>query len=84
MGHTPHTAVGRGDEFNPESEKHFPLLILKAVEPGCTLELQIEDVVSGKVTRATTMDSAEEDREVFESLVLEAFREAWSKYTHNR
>src|SRR3990167_1866534 len=30
------------DEFDPQSETHHPLLIIKAVEPGCTTELQIE------------------------------------------
>lgn len=64
-------------EFDPTSERHFPLLIIKAVEPGCTTELQIEDVQSGKVTRLTTTEDADQDEALFEHAVLEAFRAAF-------
>jgi hypothetical protein len=67
-------------EFDPECEKHHPLLIVKAVDPGCTLEIQIENAVTGKVTRITSTESEKADMEAFEAALLAAFREAWRNY----
>lgn len=67
-------------EFDPTSERHFALLIVKAVEPGCTTELQIEDVVSGDVTRITTTDDAATDDAAFASAVSAAWARAWTAY----
>lgn len=52
-------------EFEPTSEKHFPLLIIKAVEPGCTTEIQIEDALTGKILRYTTTDDGDADDALF-------------------
>lgn len=67
-------------EFDPKSERHFPLLIIKAVEPGCTTELQIEETISGRVVRLTTAEDAERDEKLFDREVLAAFRRAWNAY----
>ena len=66
-------------EFDPECERHLPVLIVKAVDPGCTLELQIEDCTTGKVTRLTTTEDPNQDLASFEAAVLSAFRAAWRK-----
>lgn len=68
-------------EFDPECERHYPLLIIKAVEPGCTTELQIEDVRNGEVIRLTTTDNASKDIETFKTAVLQAFTKAWNNQT---
>lgn len=57
----PLVAQQKMKEFDPECERHFPLLIVKAVDPGCTLEFQIENVPSGRVVRITTTESEEHD-----------------------
>ena len=67
-------------EFDPECELHHPLLIIKAVEPGCTTELQIEHAQSGRIVRLTTTENADADRATFERAVLESFRTAWALY----
>ena len=67
-------------EFDPTSETHHPLLIIKAVEPGCTTELQIEDARIGKVVRLTTTDRPANDDAVFEAAVVSAWRVAWLNY----
>lgn len=64
-------------EFDPSKERHRPLLIVKSVDPGCTLELQIENCVTGEVTRLTTGDSDAADRVAFEKAVVDALRKAW-------
>lgn len=69
-------------EFDPECEKHFPLLVVKAVDPGCTIELQIENGITGKVTRLSSTESIDRDRDAFEKALLSAFRNAWSHFTH--
>ena len=48
-------------EFDPTKERHLPLLIVKAVDPGCTLEPQIENAVTGEVVRLTTTSDAAKD-----------------------
>ena len=66
-------------EFDPESEKHYPLLIVKVVDPGCTLELQLEDCVSGTVYRMTTTEDEVDDRKVFRRRLDEVFDLVWAK-----
>lgn len=68
-------------EFDPELEVHLPLLYVKAVDPGCTWELQIELAHSGKVIRLTTTDSDLRDRKAFEKALVEAFWLAWTERT---
>lgn len=67
-------------EFDPEYELHHPLLIVKAVDPGCTLELQIENCRTGQVTRITTTDDSDTDRRAFEEALIATFRAAWGKF----
>lgn len=67
-------------EFDPECEQHFALLIVKAVEPGCTTEIQIEEAISGKVHRLTTTDDERADMTAFEVALVRAFRSAWKSY----
>lgn len=70
-------AQQRMKEFDPECELHFPLVIVKAVDPGCTLELQIENAVTGRVTRLTSTDDSQHDMQEFEAALIINFREAW-------
>jgi hypothetical protein len=67
-------------EFDPASEKQFPLLIVKAVEPGCTTELQIEECRTGAVIRLTTTDFPSQDDAAFTIAVVNAFTRAWIEY----
>jgi hypothetical protein len=73
-----HREVPGVSEFDPTSERHFPLLIIKTVEPKCTTELQIEVCDSGEVIRLTTTDDSDFDNAVFEAEVLDAWRSAWA------
>ena len=61
-------------EFDPTSEKHYPALIVKFIDPGCTFELQIEEAHTGLVTRITSTESPEHDQHDFEQALLDAFR----------
>lgn len=70
----------RKREFDPKSEKHFPLLIIKAVEPGCTTELQIEDVINGDIVRLTTTDDEATDDQAFREAILAAWLKVWHEY----
>ncbi len=72
-------------EFDPECELHRTLLIVKAVDPvdpGCALELQIENCMTGKVTRLSTTESETVDEIMFVAAVKSAFMDAWSKFVH--
>jgi hypothetical protein len=82
MPHVP--KAGGAAEFDPESERHFPLLIIKAVEPGCTTELQIEDCDTGQVTRVSTTDDAENDDIAFMGAIRVAWEKAWERYQSRR
>lgn len=62
-------------EFDPTKEKHHFGFVVKSVNPGCTLEMQIEDN-EGNVTRVTSTENKEEDKYEFSKVVLEAF-ERW-------
>jgi hypothetical protein len=64
-------------EFDPECERHWPILIVKAVDPGCTLELQIEIPHSKSVIRLTSTDDPGRDKKAFLDAVSKAFSEAW-------
>lgn len=48
-------------EFDPETEVHHFGILVKLVDPGCTLEVQIEER-SGQVTRITTTEDRTLDR----------------------
>jgi predicted RNase H-like nuclease (RuvC/YqgF family) len=76
-------ATGRMKEFDPTQERHYPLLIVKAVEPGCTTEIQIEDI-EGHVVRLTTTDDSAVDDDTFERELVAAFRRAWRAYARRQ
>ncbi len=65
-------------EFDPECEVHRPVIIVKAVNAGCALELQIENCATGRVKRLTTTESEEIDVANFEREILASYREAWA------
>ncbi len=60
-------------EFDPECERHYPLITVKAVDPGCTLEFQIENALTGQVTRITTTESEDDDMKTVRQAILEQF-----------
>lgn len=60
-------------EFDPECELHKPLLIVKAIDPGCTKELQIENCLTGRVVRLTTTESSENDLLAFRNALMVEF-----------
>jgi len=62
-------------EFDPTSERHYTVLTVKLVDPGCTLELQLEER-DGTVTRLTTGENPEYDREIFRAAAMAAFDRA--------
>lgn len=66
-------------EFDPECERHFPVLLVKAVDPGCTIELQIERR-NGQVERYTTGENFASDMRTFKAAVLRAFEEEWAAF----
>lgn len=63
-------------EFDPECEKHYPIMIIKAIDPGCTLEIQIE-CADGRVIRDTTTNDPHGDRIRFRGIVVEQFDRMW-------
>lgn len=67
-------------EFDPTTERHYGLLYIKAVEPGCTMEWQIENLLTGRIIRGTTTDDPADDRVKFVSAVVDAATAAWEKY----
>lgn len=67
-------------EFDPECERHFPLLIVKAVEPGCTTEIQIENAQTGNVIRLTTADDPKADEQLFVTVLGRTFLHAFRAY----
>ena len=73
----PLVAEQKMKEFDPECERHQPLLIIKVVDPGCTLELQIENCKTGHVTRLTSTDSEEYDTRMFVEEIIKQFKIAW-------
>lgn len=68
-------------EFDPRCECHYPLFIVKAVEPGCTTEFQVENALTGEVKRITTTEDAAEDFLAFRNMVLAVAIEVWDKYS---
>lgn len=77
MPNKPLVALQRMNEFDPECERHHPLLIIKEVDPGCTTELQIELCRTGYIIRLSTTEDPEADDKRFEEAILAAFRAAW-------
>lgn len=67
---------GKMMEFDPRAELHNPILIVKLVDPGCTVELQIEDCATGRVLRFTTTDNRDDDVKLFSEELLKAFHTA--------
>lgn len=65
-------------EFDPECERHYPMLIVKIVDPGCTLELQIENCVDGVVRRITSTENAERDLKVMLEAISAEFVRVWN------
>jgi hypothetical protein len=66
-------ATDTGRQFEPETETHHFGFVVKVVDPGCTLEIQIEER-SGQVTRITTTDEPHADVEVITAAVLDALK----------
>jgi hypothetical protein len=66
-------------EFDPSSELHHFGFLVKAVDPGCTVELQIEEK-NGHVVRITSTESPERDFEVMRSAVVAAFERFFQRY----
>ena len=64
-------ATDTGRQFEPETETHHIAFQVKIVDPGCTLEVQIEER-SGQVTRVTTTDNQEHDRIAIMTAISEA------------
>lgn len=54
------TAAELGSQFEPSTETHHFGFVVKIVDPGCTLEVQIEER-SGRVTRLTTTENSSAD-----------------------
>jgi hypothetical protein len=75
----PQYGVDTGREFNPNGETHHFGFIVKVVDPGCTLEVQIEEV-SGQVTRITTTDNPTADREAIREAIGQAVNRFLGQY----
>ena len=67
----PKYATDTRREFDPSTETHHFGFTVKVVDPGCTLEVQIEER-SGQVTRVTTTDNQEHDRIAIMTAISEA------------
>ena len=66
-------------EFDPKSEKHFVAMVVKFVDPGCTLELQIEES-DGTVTRLTSTENPTADKSEFMLAVTQAFERSMKRF----
>lgn len=66
-------------QFEPSSETHHFGFMVKAVDPGCTLEVQIEEI-DGRVTRITTTENTEADKREIEASVLQALNRFMALY----
>lgn len=64
-------------EFDPTKEKHHFGFVVKAINPGCTVEMQIEDS-EGTVTRITSTESRQDDYNAMYAAVNHAFND-WFK-----
>ena len=71
-------AVFTGSEFDPETECHYTIFAVKAGDPGCTLEVQIEER-SGRVTRLTTTEDSKQDRQTIQDSVLAALNRMFTE-----
>lgn len=70
-------------EFDPSSERHYPLFSVVAVEPGCTTEWQFVNHQTGEVTRITTTDNPAIDEQAFHHAALEVAKQSWKSYCEN-
>lgn len=73
----PLVAQSNMKEFDPRKERHWPLIIAKLVDPGCTAEIQIENCATGAITRITTTDDPHGDEVRIRTAVLAVFDNAW-------
>lgn len=64
-------AAATGAQFEPTTEVHHFGFVVKVVNPGCTLEVQIEER-SGRVTRLTTTEDQLDDHAVVRRAVFDA------------
>lgn len=67
----PTYAVDTGKEFDPTTETHHFGFVVKIVDPGCTIEVQIEEA-SGRVTRVTTTENIFLDHKNIRTAVMAA------------
>lgn len=72
-------ATDTGREFDPSTECHYQGFTIKVVDPGCTLEIQIEER-SGRVTRITTTDDVTTDKDQIRQAVLEALDRFYAEF----
>jgi hypothetical protein len=73
-------AMANMKEFDPSAERHWPLILVKAVDPGCTLEIQIENCVTGEVTRVTTTENAAADESNIARAITSAYLAAYAGF----
>ena len=69
-----------GRQFEPSTETHHMGFIVKMVDPGCTLEVQVEER-SGRVTRVTTTESSEDDHAVIRRIVFEVLERMLKEFS---
>jgi hypothetical protein len=67
----PKYGTDTGRQFEPDTETHHVGFIVKCVDPGCTLEIQIEER-SGRVTRITTTENPNDDWLRIREAILDA------------
>lgn len=71
-------------EFDPSCERHYPLFSVKAVEPGCTTEWQLENAQTGEVVRVTTTEDPAADSAACLHAVIKMATEAWHEYVNKK
>ena len=75
----PQTAAEAGVEFNPNTEAHHFGFIVKLIDPGCTIEVQIEER-SGRVTRITTTENPDDDRLAINRTIFETMERMFKEW----
>lgn len=73
------TAAETGTQFDPATEAHHFGFLFKVVEPGCTLEVQIEER-SGRVTRLTTTEDSEDDRAAIRAAIHDVLNRLFQEF----
>lgn len=64
---------GKMQQFDPASERHYFGFQVKVVDPGCTLEYQVEEA-DGTVTRLTTTEDSVADSNQLQNIVADVVR----------